>query len=218
VTSPYLVACLATLRAEFNALSPHRDKGADGWIGDTAHQARTSDHNPDSAGRVLALDIDSTGPWPDEFSSIVESLRGDSRLEYIIWNRRIASRGTNWSWQTYTGTSDPHTSHAHFSARHDHTGNTSTATWHLEDFMPLTEADVKAVAAEVVKALTAGTPMNGADGKPDGTSTNKIGAAALAQGIPDGLDPKGGRQTAWEVIQHLGQALARVEAKVDALQ
>lgn len=135
MTAAYLVPCLVTLRAEFNALSPSRDKGADGWIGDAAHSARTSDHNPDSQGRVLALDIDSTGPWPggvtdfNAFNMMVESLRGDSRLEYIIWNRRIASRGQGWKWRTYTGTADPHINHAHFSARHDHTGNDSTAPW-----------------------------------------------------------------------------------------
>lgn len=145
MTDPYLVPCLATLRAEFNALNPKRDKGSDGWIGDTAHQSHTSDHNPDSQGRVLALDIDATGPWPQNFGDIVESLRGDSRLEYIIWNRRIASRDQGWKWRTYTGTSDPHTGHAHFSARHDHTGNTSTATWHLEDFMALDDADVRKI-------------------------------------------------------------------------
>jgi hypothetical protein len=150
VTDPYLVPCLATLRAEFNALNPKRDKGSDGWIGDEAHQAEHSDHNPDSAGRVLALDIDATGPWPggvtdfNAFNMMVESLRGDSRLEYIIWNRRIASRDQGWKWRTYTGTSDPHTGHAHFSARHDHTGNTSTADWGIE---------IMAVADDVAELL-----------------------------------------------------------------
>jgi hypothetical protein len=143
MATPYLVPCLVTLRAEFNTVSPNRDKGADGWIGDIAHQARTSDHNPDSLGRVLAVDIDSTGPWPSPFDGLVESLRGDSRLEYIIWNRRIASRDQGWTWRTYTGTADPHTGHAHFSARHDHTGNDSTAPWGLteEDDMLVKKGD-----------------------------------------------------------------------------
>jgi hypothetical protein len=145
MTDPYLVPCLAVLRAEFNALNPKRDKGSDGWIGDTAHQSHTSDHNPDSKGRVLALDIDSTGPWPVPFNTLVESVRGDARLEYVIWNRRIAERDRGWTWRTYTGTSDPHTGHAHFSARHDHTGNTSTAPWHLEDFVALDTDDVRAI-------------------------------------------------------------------------
>lgn len=145
MATPYLVACLATLRAEFNALSPNRDKGSDGWIGDAAHQAGTSDHNPDAQGRVLAIDIDSTGPWPVPFDDLVNSTVGDARLEYIIWNRRITTRDTGWVWRPYTGTSDPHTGHAHFSARHDHTGNTSTATWGIEDFMSLDVNDIKAI-------------------------------------------------------------------------
>jgi hypothetical protein len=143
MATPYLVPCLVTLRSEFNALSPGRDKGADGWIGDAAHSARTSDHNPDALGRVLAVDIDSTGPWPVPFDGLVESLRADDRLEYIIWNRRIASRDQGWTWRTYTGTADPHTNHAHFSARHDHTGNTSTAPWGLkgDSMFPIAKGD-----------------------------------------------------------------------------
>lgn len=150
MTAPFLVACLVELRAEFNHLSPDRDKGSDGWIGDAAHQAEVSDHNPDSQGRVLALDIDSTGPWPRPFGDLVELMRGDSRLEYIIWNRRIASRSQGWTWRTYTGTSDPHTGHAHFSARHDHTGNTSTAAWPLEDIV--TPQDIKDIVEAVMAA------------------------------------------------------------------
>lgn len=146
MTAAYLVACLGTLREEFNRLGPGRDKGADGWIGDPAHAATTSDHNPDAQGRVLAVDIDSSGPWPVDFGTVVESVRGDFRLEYIIWNRRIASRSQDWAWRAYTGTNDPHTGHAHFSARHDHTGNTSTEPWSVEDFVELSKAQMEEIA------------------------------------------------------------------------
>jgi len=165
MTDPYLIPCLKTLRSEFNELNPSRDKGSDGWIGDAKHQSETSDHNPDSQGRVLAIDIDSTGPWPAPFGDVVESLRGDSRLEYIIWNRRIASRSQGWTWRTYTGTSDPHTGHAHFSARHDHTGQNSTAPWGLEDFMPLSDSDIDKIAAATEQRIAAHTEQDPATGE-----------------------------------------------------
>lgn len=167
MTDPYLIKCLVTLRAEFNALSPNRDKSSDGWIGDAKHQSETSDHNPDSKGRVLAIDIDSSGPWPVPFGDLVESLRGDSRLEYVIWNRRIASRSQGWTWRTYTGTSDPHTNHAHFSARHDHTGESSTAPWGLGDFMELTDDQIDKIAARVEQRIAAHTEQDPATGKND---------------------------------------------------
>jgi hypothetical protein len=168
MATPHLVPALATLRAEFNAIAPRRDKGSDGWIGDAAHTRRISDHNPDPAGRVLAVDIDATGPWTDvTFDALVQSVvdrqrRGlDRRLEYVIWNRRIASRASGWAWQRYTGTSDPHTSHAHFSARHDHTGNASTAPWYLEEAM-LTSATIdKIVSTLLARNLGASGPTVG---------------------------------------------------------
>lgn len=211
MTAPYLVACLAVLRAEFNTLAPGRDKGADGWIGDAAHQARASDHNPDAQGRVLAVDIDSTGPWPVDFTALVESLRGSTRLEYIIWNRRIASRDQSWTWRTYTGSSDPHTGHAHFSARHDHTGNTSTASWDLEEFVALSEGDKDWLADRFAEVTAYDPPQK------DGTPTSKIGRVGWSQGIPNGLKDGAPRDVAWQVLQDLGEAVAALTAKVDAL-
>jgi hypothetical protein len=139
MTAAFLIPCLVQLRVEFNQQNPGRDKGADGWIGDAAHQTGTSDHNPDSAGRVLAIDIDESGPWPrgNSLGDYVEFIRqrqdsgADTRLEYIIHNHHIASRSAqDWEWRTYTGT-DPHTNHAHFSARHDHAGQNDTSAWQL---------------------------------------------------------------------------------------
>lgn len=156
MTSPYLVPCLAQLRREYNLIAPNRDKGADGWIGDAAHLATNSDHNPDASGRVLAVDVDSTGPWPDgltfadTIAEIIDRERAgrEDRLEYVIWDRHIYMRRYSWIKYDYTGI-DPHTWHAHFSARHDHHGESDTRGWNLlsllEEPMP--------TAQEIVKAL-----------------------------------------------------------------
>lgn len=187
--SPYLVAALVQLRAEFNALNPRRDTGSDGWIGDAAHQSGVSDHNPDSAGRVLALDIDSTGPWPQPFDFYVQGLVArqkagwDTRLEYVIWNRRIASRSSGWTWLLYTGTSDPHTGHAHFSARHDHTGNTDDSPWGVEDVV--TPDDI-----------------------------NKIVSAVWGAGFGTG----GTRETSGERLGHIDNTVDELRAKVQELE
>lgn len=157
----FLVTCLKQLRTEFDALSPNRDTGADGSIGDAAHQAEsTSDHNPDSQGRVLAIDIDTTGPWPTAggLLTYVNYILGrcrsgaENRLEYVIYQGKIYSRNTStpWSRQSYSGASQ-HFDHAHFSARHDHTGNTSGSSWGLtEEFdVALTPDDLGNIAAAV---------------------------------------------------------------------
>jgi hypothetical protein len=150
-----VVACLLKLRDEFNALAPARAKGADGTIGDTAHAAGgTSDHLPDEdypalhnkdadhVDEVHALDITTDLNVPGlTLETVVQFILGrcrsgaEKRLRYIIFNRRIweSDTKTPWSQQVYTGTADPHTGHAHFSASYDSKLEASTASWHLED-------------------------------------------------------------------------------------
>lgn len=156
-----VVPCLLTLRDEFNAAAPGRDKGADGTIGDSSHTSSSDhtpdedsdvlrDHDADSKNEVHALDIDSTGPWPWSFDAkikeIAEQERADyehptivGRLQYVIWDREIISRNWGWSgWRPYTGSS-PHTDHAHFSARYVTEAENSTRPWRVnkEDEMEL---------------------------------------------------------------------------------
>lgn len=105
------------LRNELNAENPHRDKTSDGWIGDAAHQARKSDHNPDysDGGIVRAFDIDNDGVDVDR---LIQILIHDKRVNYVIWNRHIWSREHGFTKRVYTGES-PHTEHVHVSFMHD---------------------------------------------------------------------------------------------------
>ena len=118
---PRLSNAAEQLRSEINTKYPNRDKRSDGWIGDTAHNARKSDHNPDKQGWVRAIDIDSDlvkgsskESWllAEQIKTI--ALKGDKRLSYIIHQHRIASPRQNWAWRVYKG-ANPHVSHIHIS-------------------------------------------------------------------------------------------------------
>lgn len=99
-------------------------------IGDTSHQAGTSDHNPDSRGIVCAIDVMfSVGP---EASAIVAACRGREDLRYIIHNRTMWHKRDGWKPTTYTG-SDPHTNHVHISCEHTTTSdNDRTPLWTIQ--------------------------------------------------------------------------------------
>lgn len=153
-----LVPCLVTLRGEFNAVAPGRDKGSDGSIGDSNHKS-SSDHTPDEDSDILrdhdadtknevhALDIDSTGPWPGGaawFDAAIKAIvdrhrRGDDdRLQYVIWNHMIANASIdNWRWRTYTSTTDPHTDHAHFSSRYTSAQEADTRPWGVKGILEM---------------------------------------------------------------------------------
>lgn len=123
----YLAPSLVALFNEVDARWPARSKASDGWIGDAAHLARSSDHNPDKAagGVVRAIDVTAQGiNVPELLAAIIR----DPRVWYVIWNRQIASVTYGWKWQNYTGT-NPHTKHIHISIKHNRAAETSTARW-----------------------------------------------------------------------------------------
>lgn len=83
-------------------------------IGDSAHQAEASDHNPNSAGVVCAIDV--MAGYGLDLEALANSIRLSSHpdLKYVIYNRRIASRKYGFEWRAYPG-SNPHTDHIHVS-------------------------------------------------------------------------------------------------------
>src|SRR3954468_3485257 len=128
-----VTASLARLMADFRATFPNKSRASDGTIGDTAHQAETSGHNPDDTPgslaeysdadtkpEVRAIDVDNDlrDPHGTTMEQVVQRLLATpadrDRLMYVIYNRRIWGKRNSWRQEAYTGSS-PHTEHAHFS-------------------------------------------------------------------------------------------------------
>ena len=161
-----LVPCLVTLRSEFNAVAPGRDKASDGSIGDVAHSQSSSDHNPDETGstpyedadsinEVHAVDVDKDlrrAGWTMlkavEIIVVRHRQGRDDRLQNVIYNRRIWSRSWGWTARSYTG-ANAHTQHAHFSARYTTAQERDTRPWGLleaedDDMATITQSDFNA--------------------------------------------------------------------------
>lgn len=153
----FLAPSLVEFRDEINERYPHRDKASDGWIGDASHAARTSSHNPlwsapgKWSGVVRAIDVDNNGA-PGEMTPLVNDVMkaaiGDSRVWYVIYNRKIYSRTYGWKPRAYTG-SNSHDHHVHISLREEISAWETTARW-------ITKEDTVTKTPNITKALVLG--------------------------------------------------------------
>jgi hypothetical protein len=123
--TPKLCKAGQQLRLQIDDSYPDRDRTSDGWIGNLAHQATKSDHNPDKAHgnvvRAIDLDRDLSGKAkPDLMPYLADEIRRfakkdkSKRISYIIFNGKIASSRMGWRWRKYSGI-NPHTAHCHIS-------------------------------------------------------------------------------------------------------
>ncbi|MFF0174173.1 peptidoglycan-binding domain-containing protein [Micromonospora profundi] len=127
-----LAPVLVCLRNEINARWPNRDRASDGWIGDTAHQATKSDHNPDQDNSVNALDVDRDGIDPQ---LVVRRAIAHPSTQYVIFDRTIWSRTRGFTPSRYTG-SNPHTKHLHVSVSHATDLENSRRPWGIATAAP----------------------------------------------------------------------------------
>lgn len=126
-TNPRPAKSLVKLRDQVNSTWPNRSKLSDGMLGDSAHQATASDHNPDSNGVVKAFDITHDPANGLDAGALAEKLIKDPRTWYVIWNRRIWEAGT---WKSYSGP-NPHTKHVHISTKQIATVYDDDRQWNL---------------------------------------------------------------------------------------
>jgi hypothetical protein len=166
--SYYVAPSLEQLLAEVNARWPKRDKTSDGALGDAAHNARKSDHNPDydDGGVIRARDFDedlqgSTTPYPHFQTGrgadpLVQELLArcrsgaEKRVAYIIYEGKIYSATYGWVANDYSGV-NAHGHHAHISIKHGDQYENDRSLWlpEEEDDMPLNETDKDFIRAVV---------------------------------------------------------------------
>lgn len=215
MVNPFLVPCLVTLRAEFDYEAPDRDRSEEGWIADKKH-SQSSDHFPLANGKVRAIDVDASGPWPEGYSfpfyvgRIVERSRSgdEDRLEYVIWDRFIYERKTGYKKIAYNG-KDPHTGHAHFSARHDGSGHDNTKEWGVND---MNAADKKEILAAI---KVAGFAWDDVFGRTEKITAGKMHSEVWA-GVRDLASSVADVDERLEKIETLLTQVAEEEAKENA--
>lgn len=126
MASWYLAPALAKLRDEVNAKWPSRSKASDGTIGDPAHSARVSDHNPNSRGSVNAMDVTASGI---STAALIAAAKRHPSVRYIIHKSRIMNRDIgNFAPRPYSG-SNPHNAHVHISLYQTAAAENRTQSW-----------------------------------------------------------------------------------------
>lgn len=183
----YLAPALAALRRSIDVAAPGRDRGMDGWIGDPAHQARVSDHNPrrdpPRAGMVCAIDVtdDDIGPAGSAYDATALWQRllatRPGQVKYLIHRGRIARAYDRpgipaWTPARYDG-QNAHYGHLHISVWGDSRAeDTDWTPLEGDDMTPDQDRLLRTVASQatqmieifaqqVVPALTALTVNTG---------------------------------------------------------
>ena len=180
-----LARSLETLRASVYQRWPGTTVGA---IGDTRHCPGTSDHCPNAAGVVRAIDL-MDGRAADVLWEEFLRLR-DQRMKYMIHDSRIVNRTVSpWVVRNYSG-DNPHAKHIHISVSNRAALYDDPSAWLTrpkEDLMATLDAEDLANIAEAVTRSVWTHPV----GRTGETSTYQLSRvradAAAARALVEGL-------------------------------
>lgn len=165
---------LQNLRGQVDEAFPNRDKSSDGGIGDAAHRARKSGHNPDDTTGSKPTwdgDNDMSPEWrawdcdadlrEDGVTAqrLVDHVRKLPKvgtvLRFIIFNRKIYHVDDNFQPEDYFG-DNPHDKHIHFEGAYTNAADNNTMfDFKLGDLFMLSEADKKWLSDKIDAAATA---------------------------------------------------------------
>jgi hypothetical protein len=156
---------LIVLEDQIRKRWPSAPKDAIVMIGDEAHQATKSDHNPDKDGVVRAMDVDHLPGIGLNSRAVAQALLDsrDPRIAYVISNGEMArsypKTGTvPWQWSKYTGLND-HSHHFHLSVVADKLFYDNRQPWNLDAAAPVKFTPTPAPVPIVVKPVP-GRMMN----------------------------------------------------------
>lgn len=131
-----LAPSLAAFRQWIYAKWPHHETNHDGWIGDAAHQATKSDHNPNSRGIVDAIDTDENGI---HMPTLMVAAAMHPSTSYLIYEGKIYKARNLYVPERYTGTSNPHAGHCHTSIWQTVKAEQSKTPWNVTGWSTLHE-------------------------------------------------------------------------------
>lgn len=192
--SPYLAPSLARLRTSVNTRWPGRDKSSDGWIGDRAHQARTSDHNPAASGVVRALDLDKDGL---HVPTVLAALMLHPGVRYVIHAGKIFHVDKRFKPAKYTG-SNLHYGHIHGSLEHTKAAEADKTEWRPVSSAfswPLLKAGMKGAAVRQLQAFLNGHGYSLALDSDFGPATDSAVRAFQRRFTPNDVDGVVGSRT-----------------------
>lgn len=181
-------ACRRALE-DATARWPKRTRASDGIMGDARHQKSKSDHNLGNA-----VDITHDPSVGCDGSLIAALAIRDSRVTYVIWNRRIYSRArAREGWRRYRG-SNPHTHHCHISISASARSDTRAWAW-----------------APSAGALPALTTLPAVPAAPTGASASRAPTSSGASygGVPLRVGMRG------ELVRRMQQQLKKTGWDID---
>lgn len=228
---------LQNLLDQFNAAFPDRDHTSDGTIGDAAHQAETSGHNPDDTPgskpewdgdpdhdpEVRAEDLDSDLRVPASLGHpavtmqmVVDHLRAlpglNTVIRYMIYNRTMYHERDGFAPTSYTGAS-AHTEHLHVSGAWSQAAdNNTTFDYHLEDLVALTDDDITRIVTAIKNADI--NPDPGSNYSLAGALWTMYGRTGALNEIPDQIDAVAATVNGFADPATLAAALAQPLAAV----
>lgn len=136
----YTAPAAKCFRTQADERFPGRSQASDGELGDAAHSARDSDHNPDSRGVVHAADrTHDPVSGCDNHKYATHGLRHPA-FGYRIWWGRIYNPAVAPYWRTYSGP-NPHKTHMHQSVKYGPLENDTSSWFDDEGDFTMAEAD-----------------------------------------------------------------------------